>query len=121
VIDETQPHSLPYEGNEMNTHETHHLTAEELDAILDGQAVGRVAAHVAECTLCHTMVELDRQVVVDAPDVRGREGILRVHVKKVPLAENVELPKSSRGKPVMTGADLAKPGNDATVLAPVNR
>jgi cell division protease FtsH len=59
----------------------------------------------------------DRQVVVDAPDVRGREGILRVHVKKVPLAENVELTKIARGTPGMSGADLANLVNEAALLA----
>ncbi len=59
----------------------------------------------------------DRQVVVDAPDVRGREGILRVHVKKVPLADNVELTKIARGTPGMSGADLANLVNEAALLA----
>ncbi|HEY0671109.1 MAG TPA: ATP-dependent zinc metalloprotease FtsH [Longimicrobiales bacterium] len=59
----------------------------------------------------------DRQVVVDAPDVRGREGILRVHVKKVPLSDNVELTKIARGTPGMSGADLANLVNEAALLA----
>jgi cell division protease FtsH len=59
----------------------------------------------------------DRQVVVDAPDVRGREGILRVHVKKVPLADNVALTKIARGTPGMSGADLANLVNEAALLA----
>ncbi|MGQ0814661.1 MAG: ATP-dependent zinc metalloprotease FtsH [Gemmatimonadota bacterium] len=48
----------------------------------------------------------DRQVVVDAPDVRGREGILRVHLKKVPLADVVEITRIARGTRGMSGADL---------------
>src|SRR5687767_5564065 len=59
----------------------------------------------------------DRQVVVDAPDVRGREGILRVHLKKVPLAEDVEISKIARGTPGMSGADLANLVNEAALLA----
>jgi cell division protease FtsH len=59
----------------------------------------------------------DRQVVVDAPDVRGREGILRVHLKKVPLADNVEITKIARGTPGMSGADLANLVNEAALLA----
>ena len=59
----------------------------------------------------------DRQVVVDAPDVRGREGILRVHLKKVPLADNVEISKIARGTPGMSGADLANLVNEAALLA----
>ncbi len=59
----------------------------------------------------------DRQVVVDAPDVRGREGILRVHLKKVPLADNVEISRIARGTPGMSGADLANLVNEAALLA----
>lgn len=47
----------------MNTHETHHLTADELDALLDGAHIERASFHVANCTMCRTMVELDRRVV----------------------------------------------------------
>jgi cell division protease FtsH len=59
----------------------------------------------------------DRQVVVDAPDVRGREGILRVHLKKVPLADDVQIGKIARGTPGMSGADLANLVNEAALLA----
>ncbi|HSG09880.1 MAG TPA: ATP-dependent zinc metalloprotease FtsH [Longimicrobiales bacterium] len=59
----------------------------------------------------------DRQVVVDAPDVRGREGILRVHAKKLPLADDVELSIIARGTPGMSGADLANVCNEAALLA----
>jgi cell division protease FtsH len=59
----------------------------------------------------------DRQVVVDAPDVRGREGILRVHLKRVPLSDNVEISKIARGTPGMSGADLANLVNEAALLA----
>jgi len=59
----------------------------------------------------------DRQVVVDLPDVRGREGILRVHAKKLPLSEDVELSLIARGTPGMSGADLANVCNEAALLA----
>jgi cell division protease FtsH len=59
----------------------------------------------------------DRQVVVDAPDVKGREGILRVHAKKLPLADNVDLSLIARGTPGMSGADLANICNEAALLA----
>ena len=59
----------------------------------------------------------DRQVIVDAPDVRGREGILRVHAKKLPLADDVELSLIARGTPGMSGADLANICNEAALLA----
>ena len=59
----------------------------------------------------------DRQVVVDLPDVRGREGILRVHAKKLPLAGDVELKVAAKGTPGLSGADLANICNEAALLA----
>jgi len=59
----------------------------------------------------------DRQVVVDLPDVKGREGILRVHAKKLPLADDVELSFIARGTPGMSGADLENICNEAALLA----
>jgi len=59
----------------------------------------------------------DRQVVVNNPDVKGREEILRVHVRKVPLAPNVHLDILARGTPGFSGADLANLVNEAALLA----
>ncbi len=59
----------------------------------------------------------DRQVIVDSPDVRGREGILRVHAKKLPLAGDVELKVVAKGTPGLSGADLANICNEAALLA----
>ncbi len=59
----------------------------------------------------------DRQIVVDAPDVRGREGILRVHTRKIPLAADVVLEVIAKGTPGMAGADLANLVNEAALLA----
>ena len=59
----------------------------------------------------------DRRVVVSRPDVRGREGILRVHVRKVPLAKNVDLRVLARGTPGFTGADLANLINEGALYA----
>ncbi len=59
----------------------------------------------------------DRQVVVDAPDVRGREGILRVHLKKIPASQDVEVGVLARGTPGMSGADLANLVNEGALLA----
>ncbi|HET7023724.1 MAG TPA: ATP-dependent zinc metalloprotease FtsH [Gemmatimonadales bacterium] len=59
----------------------------------------------------------DRQIVVDVPDVKGREGILRVHTRKIPLGANVRLDLLARGTPGMAGADLANLVNEAAVLA----
>ena len=59
----------------------------------------------------------DRQVVVGLPDVRGREGILRVHAKKLPLSDDVELSMIAKGTPGMSGADLENICNEAALLA----
>ncbi len=59
----------------------------------------------------------DRQIVVDRPDVRGREGILKVHSRKVPLAENVDLKVVARGTPGLAGAELANIVNEAALIA----
>ncbi|HEX3942342.1 MAG TPA: ATP-dependent zinc metalloprotease FtsH [Acidobacteriaceae bacterium] len=59
----------------------------------------------------------DRRVVVGRPDVRGREEVLRVHAKKVPLAEDVDLRVLARGTPGFSGADLANMVNEAALNA----
>ncbi len=59
----------------------------------------------------------DRQVVVDVPDIKGREGILKVHSAKVPVAKSVVLKVIARGTPGFTGADLANLVNEAALLA----
>ncbi len=59
----------------------------------------------------------DRQIVVDAPDLRGREGILRVHLRNKPVAEDVNITTLARGTPGMAGADLANLVNEGALLA----
>jgi cell division protease FtsH len=59
----------------------------------------------------------DRQIVVDSPDVKGREGILRVHTRKIPLGKDVDLSMLARGTPGLSGADLANLVNEAALLA----
>jgi len=59
----------------------------------------------------------DRQVVVGLPDVRGREGILKVHTRKIPLAKDVNLEILAKGTPGLSGADLANITNEAALLA----
>ena len=59
----------------------------------------------------------DRQIVVPTPDIKGREGILAVHVRKIKLADDVNLPILARGTPGMSGADLANMVNEAALLA----
>jgi len=59
----------------------------------------------------------DRQIVVDAPDLRGREGILKVHLRNKPIADDVSVTSLARGTPGMAGADLANLVNEGALLA----
>jgi cell division protease FtsH len=59
----------------------------------------------------------DRRIIVDLPDVRGREGILKVHSRKIPLDDDVDLAVLARATPGMSGADLANLVNEAALLA----
>jgi cell division protease FtsH len=59
----------------------------------------------------------DRQVVVDRPDVKGREGILKVHTRNIPLDQKVDLEVLAKGTPGLAGADLANLVNEAALLA----
>ncbi len=59
----------------------------------------------------------DRQVVVDRPDVKGREGILKVHTRNIPLDVNVDVEVLAKGTPGLAGAELANLVNEAALLA----
>ncbi|MFA7360264.1 MAG: ATP-dependent zinc metalloprotease FtsH [Candidatus Kapaibacterium sp.] len=59
----------------------------------------------------------DRQVVVDRPDVKGREGILKVHTRNIPLANDIKIDTIAKGTPGFSGADLANLVNEAALLA----
>ena len=59
----------------------------------------------------------DRQIVVDMPDVKGREQILRVHTRKIPLGPNVNLERIAKGTPGLSGAELSNVVNEAALLA----
>ncbi|MFN9214518.1 MAG: ATP-dependent zinc metalloprotease FtsH, partial [Gemmatimonadota bacterium] len=59
----------------------------------------------------------DRQIVVDAPDLKGREGILKVHLRNKPIADDVSVTAIARGTPGMAGADLANLVNEGALLA----
>ncbi|ALS97951.1 ATP-dependent zinc metalloprotease FtsH [Lacimicrobium alkaliphilum] len=59
----------------------------------------------------------DRQVVVGLPDIRGREQILKVHMRKVPISDNVDASVIARGTPGFSGADLANLVNEAALFA----
>jgi len=59
----------------------------------------------------------DRQVIVPHPDVKGRQEIIKVHIKNIPLADNVDIDILARGTPGFSGADLANLVNEAALLA----
>jgi cell division protease FtsH len=59
----------------------------------------------------------DRQVIVSLPDIKGREGILRVHTRKIPLSDNVDISVLARGTPGFSGAQLANLVNEAALIA----
>ncbi|TAL71135.1 MAG: ATP-dependent metallopeptidase FtsH/Yme1/Tma family protein [Bacteroidetes bacterium] len=59
----------------------------------------------------------DRQVVVDMPDIKGREGIFKVHTKNIPLGDDVDIEILARGTPGFSGADIANIVNEAALLA----
>ncbi len=59
----------------------------------------------------------DRQIIVSTPDVKGREEILKVHTRKTPVSDDVELSIIARGTPGFTGADLANLVNEAALIA----
>lgn len=59
----------------------------------------------------------DRQVMVDLPDIKGREEILKVHSRKVPMTSDISLHSIARGTPGFTGADLANLINEGALLA----
>jgi len=59
----------------------------------------------------------DRQIIVDSPDVKGREGILKVHTRTVAVGDDVDLKVLARGTPGLSGADLANLVNEAALLA----
>lgn len=92
----------------------------EMDGFETNEGVILVAATNRPDVLDHALLRpgrFDRQVVVDRPDVRGREGILNVHTKKIPLAKNVKLKTVAKGTPGFSGADLSNLVNEAALLA----
>jgi cell division protease FtsH len=92
----------------------------EMDGFETGQGVLVVAATNRPDVLDPALLRpgrFDRQVVVSLPDIRGREQILKVHMRKVPLATNVDALVLARGTPGFSGADLANLVNEAALFA----
>ncbi|HSM12224.1 MAG TPA: ATP-dependent zinc metalloprotease FtsH [Lysobacter sp.] len=92
----------------------------EMDGFEGGEGVIVIAATNRPDVLDPALLRpgrFDRQVVVGLPDVRGREQILKVHMRKVPLADDVEPMTIARGTPGFSGADLANLVNEAALFA----
>lgn len=92
----------------------------EMDGFESGQGVIVIAATNRPDVLDPALLRpgrFDRQVVVPLPDIRGREQILKVHMRKVPIAQNVEAMVLARGTPGFSGADLANLVNEAALFA----
>ncbi|MES5815603.1 ATP-dependent zinc metalloprotease FtsH [Pseudoxanthomonas sp. Soil82] len=92
----------------------------EMDGFDGGEGVIVVAATNRPDVLDPALLRpgrFDRQVVVGLPDVKGREQILKVHMRKLPLADDVEPMVIARGTPGFSGADLANLANEAALFA----
>jgi len=92
----------------------------EMDGFESGQGVIVIAATNRPDVLDPALLRpgrFDRQVVVPLPDIRGREQILKVHMRKVPIAQNVDAHVLARGCPGFSGADLANLVNEAALFA----
>lgn len=92
----------------------------EMDGFDGGEGVIVIAATNRPDVLDPALLRpgrFDRQVVVGLPDIKGREKILQVHMKKVPLADDVKASLIARGTPGFSGADLANLVNEAALLA----
>ena len=92
----------------------------EMDGFEGGEGVIVIAATNRPDVLDPALLRpgrFDRQVVVPLPDIRGREGILKVHMRKVPLDDDVKPRMIARGTPGFSGADLANLVNEAALFA----
>jgi len=92
----------------------------EMDGFNSNEGVILIAATNRPDVLDQALLRpgrFDRQIVVDRPDVRGREGILKVHTKSIPISKEVNLSVLAKGTPGFSGADLANLVNEAALLA----
>lgn len=95
----------------------------EMDGFDDSETTIVIAATNRSDVLDKALMRpgrFDRQVMVDLPDLKGREKILEVHLRKVPISKNVDVKVVARGTPGFSGADLANLVNEAALLSARN-
>src|SRR6476661_1177953 len=123
-IDELDALGKTRGGHAVGGHDEREQTLNQLLVEMDGfdsnEGVILIAATNRPDVLDPALLRpgrFDRHIVVDWPDLRGREGILRVHTRRIPISDNVNLEVIARGTPGMAGADLANLVNEAALLA----
>ena len=109
-----------YGGGNDEREQTLNQLLVEMDGFADNQGIIVVAATNRPDVLDSALLRpgrFDRQITVPIPDIKGREQILSVHIKKVPIAPNVDIKVIARGTPGFSGADLANLINEAALAA----
>ncbi len=107
-------------GGHDEREQTHNQLLVEMDGFESNEGVILVAATNRPDVLDPALLRpgrFDRRIVVNRPDVKGREGILAVHTRKIPMADDVEIPVLARGSAGFSGADLANLVNEAALNA----